>query len=177
MTETLYSLRKRSFVARWGRLSSWLEFHIFTGIVGPYLVLLHTSWNFNGLAGVLMLITVIVVASGFIGRYIYTAIPRTADGAEIESSEIKQTITDLEEKISSMQAAQGKNKAASKVSIKQLNRLIRRRRLLRSQMDSLATARRLLSLWHIVHIPIGMLVFTTACFHIVAAIYYATLIR
>ena len=43
MTETLYSLRKRSHSARWGRMSNWLDFHIFTGLVGPYLVLLHTS--------------------------------------------------------------------------------------------------------------------------------------
>ena len=177
MTEILYSLRKRSLVARWGRLSSWLEFHIFTGIVGPYLVLVHTSWKFNGLAGVLMLMTIIVVASGFIGRYIYTAIPRTADGAEIESAELKRMIADLEAKIYAGQAVQGENQATSQVNVKRLNRLIRRRQILRSQMDSLATARRLLSLWHTVHIPIGMLVFTTACFHIIAAIYFATLIR
>ena len=31
-TETLYSLRKRNRTARWGRMSSWLQFHIFTGI-------------------------------------------------------------------------------------------------------------------------------------------------
>ena len=85
MTETLYSLRKRSRSARWGRMSDWLEFHIFTGIVGPYLVLLHTSWKFNGLAGATTLLTVIIVVSGFIGRYIYTRIPRTLEGTELES--------------------------------------------------------------------------------------------
>jgi len=83
MTELLYSLRKRSRSARWGRMADWLEFHIFTGIVGPYLVLLHTSWKFNGLAGVVMLLTVVVVISGFLGRYIYTAVPRSADGVEV----------------------------------------------------------------------------------------------
>ena len=57
MTETLYTLRKRWKNARWGKMARWLEFHIFTGIVGPYLVLLHTSWKFNGLAGVVMLLT------------------------------------------------------------------------------------------------------------------------
>jgi len=86
MTETLYSLRKRSRSARWGRMSSWLQFHIFTGLVGPYMVLLHTSWKFNGLAGVTTLLTVIIVISGFVGRYIYTRIPRTADGIEMTGS-------------------------------------------------------------------------------------------
>ena len=69
MTETLYALRKRSRSARWGKISSWLQFHIITGLVGPYMVLLHTSWKFNGLAGIVMLMTGVVVISGFIGRY------------------------------------------------------------------------------------------------------------
>jgi hypothetical protein len=141
------------------------------------MVLLHTSWKFNRLAGVLMLMTIVVVASGFIGRYIYTAIPRTADGAEMESAEIERVIAGVEAEISAVQTFQGENMASTKASKKQLNRLTQRRRILRAQMGSLATARRLMSLWHTIHIPIGMLVFTTAFFHIVAAIYYATLIR
>ncbi len=135
MTETLYSLRKRSRLARWGRMSDWLQFHIFTGIVGPYMVLLHTSWKFNGLAGATTVFTVIIVISGFIGRYIYTRIPRSLDGAEIES-------------------ASGQLQAAA-----------------------LVRARRLLALWHTIHIPIGMVLFTAAFIHIVAALYYATLLR
>ncbi len=86
MTEVLYSVRKRSRSASWGRMSSWLQFHIFTGLVGPYMVLLHTSWKFHGLAGVTTLFTMIIVVSGFIGRYIYTRIPRTMDGLEIEGT-------------------------------------------------------------------------------------------
>jgi hypothetical protein len=86
MTEVLYSLRKRTRSASWGRMSSWLQFHIFTGLVGPYMVLLHTSWKFNGIAGVTTLFTFIIVVSGFIGRYIYTRIPRTLDGLEIEGT-------------------------------------------------------------------------------------------
>ena len=86
MTETLYSLRKRSRSVKWGRMSNWLQFHIFTGLVGPYMVLLHTSWKFNGIAGVTTLFTVIIVISGFIGRYIFTRIPRTLDGLEIEGT-------------------------------------------------------------------------------------------
>ncbi len=177
MTETLYSMRKRSLIAQWGKLSSWLEFHIFTGIVGPYMVLLHTSWKFNGLAGVLTLLTIIVVTSGFIGRYIYTAIPRTVDGAEMKSVEIKNLVEALEERIKNVQTDQGENPTAKNANVKRLKQLVRRRQVLNTQMASLATARRLLSLWHTIHIPIGMLVFTTAFFHIIAAIYYATLIR
>jgi hypothetical protein len=86
MTEILYSLRKRSRLARWGRMSDWLRFHIFTGLAGPFMVLLHSSWKFNGLAGMVTLLTIIIVASGFVGRYIYTRIPRVLDGTELEAA-------------------------------------------------------------------------------------------
>ena len=79
MTEILYSIRKRLTDVKWGRMSSWLRFHIFTGLVGPYMVLLHTSMRFGRLAGVAMFMTVVVVASGVIGRYLYTRVPRTID--------------------------------------------------------------------------------------------------
>lgn len=132
MTETLYSLRKRSRSVRWGKMSTWLQLHIFTGLVGPFMVLLHTSWKFNGLAGVTTLLTVIIVASGFVGRYIFTRIPRTMDGLEIEGT---------------------------------------------LSQEALKQARRLLALWHTVHIPIGMALFISAFVHAGAALYYATFLN
>ena len=80
MTATLYSVRKLLTDARWGNVAAWLRFHMVTGLVGPYMVLLHTAMKFQGLAGLTMLLTVIVVASGLVGRYLYTAVPRTVDG-------------------------------------------------------------------------------------------------
>ena len=132
MTETLYSIRKRMRTVRFGRMSHWLQFHIFTGLVGPYMVLLHTSWKFNGLAGVTTLLTVVIVISGFVGRYIYTRIPRTADGTVIEDT---------------------------------------------LSAEALKHARRLMALWHTIHIPIGMALFTAAFVHIGAALYYATFLK
>jgi hypothetical protein len=76
MTATLYSVRKLRTAARWGSMAAWLRFHMLTGLVGPYLVLLHTAMRFRGLAGLAMLLTAIVVVSGLIGRYLYTAVPR-----------------------------------------------------------------------------------------------------
>ena len=86
MTETLYSFRKRSTSARWGSMSSWLKFHMFTGMVGSYMVLLHPAMRFRGLAGVVTLLTLVVVISGLVGRYIYTAVPRALDGAVHDES-------------------------------------------------------------------------------------------
>lgn len=219
MTEVLYTWRKRSRSARWGRMSSWLRFHIFTGLVGPYLVLLHSSWKFNGLAGIVMLLTVVIVLSGIVGRYIYTAIPRTADGVEIESAELARQIDSIEASLSAWRTAQPEmthllsnalreeaavgalplpligetltnlryrrnfGRAQRKLDARQrakageLAQLIRRKQVLQRQVSSLVVARRLLSLWHTVHIPIGMALFSTAVVHILGALYYATLLR
>ncbi len=186
MTETLYSLRKRSRRTSGGRLASWLRFHIFTGIVGPYMVLLHSSWKFNGLAGIVLLMTIIIVASGFIGRYVYTSIPRTADGIEVEASLLEAQIAAIEAQIARWENAghsQGRiSQAPGRGEITrpqpgQLKKLKKRQKTLRRQVSSLATTRRLLALWHTIHVPIGMVLFTAAFIHIVAALYYATLLK
>jgi hypothetical protein len=77
MTATLYSLRKLRAGASWGSTASWLRFHMVTGLVGPYMVLLHTAMHFRGIAGLAMLLTVAVVASGLTGRFLYTRVPRS----------------------------------------------------------------------------------------------------
>jgi hypothetical protein len=91
-TVTLYSLRKLRSDARWGGTAVWLKSHMVMGLVGPYMVLLHSAMKFNGLAGLAMLLTVVVVISGLVGRYIYTRVPRTindeaAAGARDEDRE------------------------------------------------------------------------------------------
>jgi cytochrome b561 len=85
MTATLYSMRKLRSNARWGSTAWWLKCHMVTGLVGPYMVLLHTAMKFEGLAGLTMLLTVIVVVSGLVGRYLYTAVPRTPGDAAAAS--------------------------------------------------------------------------------------------
>jgi hypothetical protein len=97
MTEVLYSARKRWGLIRFGQVRQWLSFHIFTGIVGPTLVLMHTGLAFRGLAGLAMFLTVVVVASGFLGRYIYTAVPRTMAGKEVDRRTLEsQTVRQRE---------------------------------------------------------------------------------
>jgi hypothetical protein len=221
MTETLYSLRKRSRKAQWGRMSNWLDLHIFTGLVGPYLVLLHTSWKFNGLAGLVTLLMIIVVVSGFIGRYLYTTLPRTIEGVELETSALETAIATTNAELHLWQISHDDEKQRqfdlhlisqpdtthdqlalvlgrsflnlsdrlkwwleirslkpeNRAQAKKLVHLLKKRHQLHRQVASLAMARRLLALWHTVHIPLGMALFTAAFIHICAAIYYATLLK
>ena len=106
-TEVLYSLRKHSRSTRWGRIAAWFQLHIFTGLVGPFLVLLHSGLKFNNAeASALLGLTLIIAVSGFAGRYIYTAVPRTADGIVMDQQQIEEQIAGVEYQVKAMLAAQ-----------------------------------------------------------------------
>jgi hypothetical protein len=171
LTETLYSLRKRALGRARGSMRTWLRAHIVMGIVGPYLVFLHTAWEFNGLAGVLTLMTAIVVISGFIGRYIYSAVPRTANGAVLEAQELSDTLAEL-------RLAEAARPETTDDATRRLHRDIEGRiRTLERQISALRWERRALATWHTIHIPLGMTMFVVAFAHIAAALYYGTLMR
>ena len=95
-TETMYSWRKTRRRARWGRMQTWLSAHVFTGIVGPYMIFLHTGFRFAGLAGFTFWMTLIVVGSGFVGRYLYTVIPHTAAGDKVAASQLAEAIRQVD---------------------------------------------------------------------------------
>lgn len=218
LTEVAYTLRKRSRRAFWGPVADWLQFHIFTGLVGPYMVLLHSSWKFNGVAGVLTLLMLVIVASGFVGRYIYTAVPRTLEGQMVEKAVLESQIAVLETDLAAQaarvdissplmerrlalqpgpaDAARAKagglrgweDRLEWRASVRRmtldqrqaaarLDALLARRKTLRRQLDSLATTRQLMAVWHAVHIPLGLGLFGLSFVHIAAAIYYADLIH
>jgi len=165
-----------------------------------------------------MLLTIIIVISGFLGRYIYTAVPRNADGIEIEANELEEQIQlidgelqdwlatkpalyiDLSRQLAIAPLSSGSKlvfgrafeewnarvrwyRARSKLDknarmqAKQLNTLLKRERILRRQLNSIAMTRRLLGLWHVIHVPVGIALFTAAFLHILGAIYYATLLH
>lgn len=71
----LYSLRKRfEFMQNLGRLSNWLNFHIFCGILGPTLILFHCGLKVRGLVGISFWSMIISLSSGIIGRYFFIQI-------------------------------------------------------------------------------------------------------
>ncbi len=91
-----YSVRKRSRrLAKWGPLRRWLDIHIYFGIIGPLLIVLHTSFKVQGLVAVSFWSMVAVVASGVLGRYLYLKIPRNIQGDELGRVDIERMNTIL----------------------------------------------------------------------------------
>jgi hypothetical protein len=85
-----YMARKRfRALSQLGALKYWLEFHIFLCVLGPIMVLFHTSFKFGGIVSISFWSMVAVVASGVLGRFIYLSIPRTIQGRELSLGELK----------------------------------------------------------------------------------------
>ncbi len=86
-----YSLRKRAAaLRRLGPLSRWLQVHIYLGIAGPLLVILHSSFKVQGLVALSFWSMIAVAFSGVAGRYLYLQIPRTRAGDEIALEELRR---------------------------------------------------------------------------------------
>ena len=92
----IYSVRKRTrLLGRSMSLHSLLDFHIYLGVVGPLLIVLHTSFKVQGLVAVSFWSMVAVAVSGYFGRYLYVQIPRNIAGNELSLQEMEQSNTQM----------------------------------------------------------------------------------
>lgn len=217
-TEVVYSARKRWRRFQWGAVRHWLSLHIFTGITGPALVLVHTGLEFDGLAGLTAALTALVVASGFVGRYLYTAVPRTLAGVEVDRRQLEAEAGRLQEELLAWSAGKPERVRAlvaretagaeaadlparalllrrleewrearrlsaalraldreERARIAEVEKLLRRRQRLARQIRSLQAVRQAMGWWHVLHIPMGLTLFSAAAIHIVATLYYGAL--
>jgi hypothetical protein len=96
----LYSVRKRvGALRRLGPLGRWLDVHIFLGVFGPLLVVLHSSFKVQGLVALSFWSMVVVATSGVLGRYLYLQIPRTRAGEERALAELETEDRELSEQL------------------------------------------------------------------------------
>ncbi len=87
-----YPLRKYvRFMQGLGKVKWWFWVHLFLGIAGPWLILVHSSFQIGSLnAGVALYSMGIVVASGVIGRFIFTRINRGLNGERMSLTELRE---------------------------------------------------------------------------------------
>jgi len=96
----LYSVRKRvGALRRVGPLSRWLDAHIFLGVVGPLLVILHSSFKVQGLVALSFWSMIVVASSGVLGRYLYLQIPRTRAGEALALEDLETLDHELSERL------------------------------------------------------------------------------
>lgn len=90
----LYPLRKR---IRWlqicGPLRHWFRFHMLAGILGPVLVLYHSTFRVESMnAAVALACMLLVAASGIVGRFIYRRIHNGLFGSKANLKELEKNL-------------------------------------------------------------------------------------
>jgi len=225
----LYPLRKRFRILHGlGRVASWFRLHMVLGILGPALIILHCNFKIGSLNSALALFTMlVVVASGIVGRYLYSQVHKGLYGTRAAATEIlsdveelkKQLGIDLEDgtplfagleqfnasisatpksTIGGLWAALtvgGRARRARRRFLRAADASLRRlmqqwpareRRRRRNEMHAhlqlyfaaavkaqrLALYERLFGLWHVLHMPLFVLLVLTAIIHIVAVHLY-----
>jgi len=88
----LYSARKRlRFMRRWGAVKHWFRIHMLFGILGPTVALFHANFQLGSLnSNVALASMLLVVASGLIGRYIYSRIHYGLFGSRATLDQLRQ---------------------------------------------------------------------------------------
>ena len=97
----LYPLRKRFKSLAWtGSVGRWLDVHVSAALMMPLLLAIHAAWRFEGVIGLGYTAILLVCASGVVGRYLYTRIPRAKSGVELTRDEVFSQRVALVERIS-----------------------------------------------------------------------------
>jgi hypothetical protein len=104
----LYPLRKKwGWLARQGNSRHWLDFHIVLGSAAPIIIAFHASFKFGNIAGMAFYSMLMVTLSGFVGRYLYSQIPRSRNAAELTRKEMDEREAKLQSEIAEQQETFG----------------------------------------------------------------------
>ena len=94
LTLLLYPIRKRlRSWDRFGAMRPWFRYHMVMGIAGPVLILFHATFKTGSMnARVALYSTLLVCASGIIGRFVYRRIHRGLYGRKMTLAETEQDL-------------------------------------------------------------------------------------
>jgi len=191
----VYAVRKKwSRLARAGSMATWLQVHIFCGIVGPVLVTFHTAFKFNGIVSVAYWSMVLVMVSGFAGRYWYVRIPKTIRGVELTRIEIESRAALLLQEVADAGVSTellhrlAERHATRAGSMRRLRRALANegieagladsvvrtlaeRSVLLGRLVYLERTKRLFAGWHLFHQPLVWIMFAIATVHVGVVLY------
>lgn len=104
----LYPIRKRwVWLSRQGNSRHWLDFHIVLGAAAPVVIAFHSSFKFGNIAGMAFWSMLAVTLSGFVGRYLYSQIPRSLNEAELTMKELQDREEALKKELAEQKATFG----------------------------------------------------------------------
>jgi len=82
-----YGVRKRQYRSRWGTMETWLQSHVYLGLLSLAVVLYHSGFRFEDkLAVAALVVLALVVLTGLFGAILYTTVPRILTDVQGDAS-------------------------------------------------------------------------------------------
>lgn len=201
----VYSVARRSrALRRWARLSYWLHFHIFLAVQGVVGALFH-SWHLVDRPAINLLnpallsgaLTIVIFCSGLFGRYLYSLLPRTLGGVQMQAQDVDEELraataglTAEAREIVEQPAPEPKGfigliraDFAARAALRELKRqqlpleklgLAERRLKLMRRRAALRAAEPIFRLWIVLHRPLAGILYVVALVHIAFAYMFSS---
>jgi hypothetical protein len=171
-----YSTWLKPRITRWVSLRALLAFHVYAGVFGAFLAILHTGHKYQSLLGVGLLITMlVVVATGFVGRYY---LPQTST----ELREAQSQLTTLRSTYDQAAAAIAESRtvedaAAAGISAPALRgvsmlQVVEAIADLEYAIGSREVLKKIFTRWIVAHVVAAILMYVLLTLHIAGEIYY-----
>jgi hypothetical protein len=176
-----YTWRKRHTATGAPPMRGAMTTHIIAGLLGPYLVILHSGFATRGAAGVGLLLMVLVVTSGVVGRVIMSAIPSRVELADpVRSAMLDARLARIETEAADLMRRGDPDAERRQELRREMASVRHEQEFQRTQWQQPTTVRlwrRVLSIWWYLHAPLSAGLWVVALAHVLGATYYATFSR
>jgi len=170
-----YSARLRSWISRLLSMRALLAFHVYAGVFGAFLAILHTGHKYQSPLGITLVISMlVVVVTGFVGRYY---LPQTAAELRDAQSQLATLRSAYDRTIGTLAERQVTEGGSISVSASALPgvsilALVNAISDLEYAIGSRAAVKRVFTLWIVAHVVAAIGMYLLLTLHIAGQIYY-----
>lgn len=171
-----YSTRLKPWITRVASMRALLAFHVYAGVFGAFLAILHTGHKYQSPLGIALVITMlVVVATGVVGRYY---LPETSAELREEQSRLATLRSAYDRTAAAFAERQALEDAAAAgisapalrdVSVRQLVEGIAD---LEYAVGSREAIKKTFMRWIVAHVVAAILMYLLLTLHIAGEIYY-----
>jgi hypothetical protein len=170
-----YSISLKSVITRLASMRALLAFHVYAGVFGAFLAILHTGHKYQSPLGITLVISMlVVVVTGFVGRYY---LPQTSTELREKQSRLATLRSAYDRTVVALTGRQLSEDGAPPVSASALQgvpilKLIDGIADLEYAIGSREVVKRIFMPWIIAHVVAAILMYLLLTLHIAGEIYY-----
>ena len=170
-----YHARLRSGILRIVSMRALLAFHVYAGVFGAFLAILHTGHKYQSPLGITLVISMlVVVVTGFVGRYY---LPQTSAELRDAQSRLATLRSAYDRSAVALAGRQVAEEGAAPVSVSALQdvpilRLVYGIADLEYAIGSREAVKRIFMFWIVVHVVAAILMYLLLTLHVAGEVYY-----